>query len=99
MIRGIAKQSVRFLIDNFVTPYLDKSFADMCEVMQGADVAVISSLAVPARIAAAKLGVPVASVLLSPCLTSRRRSLGIFWKRRGCRASGACSGRAPPARL
>ncbi len=61
----IAK-SPRVLIERAITPYLDVSYADSCEVMEGADLAVTSSFAFAGRIAAEKLGILTATLLLSP---------------------------------
>ena len=60
-------KSPYLLIDRAIAPYLEETYADLCEVMQGADLAVTSSFAFAARIAAEKLGVPTATLLLPPC--------------------------------
>jgi rhamnosyltransferase subunit B len=54
------------LIDRAIAPYLEETYADFCEIMQSADLAIISSFAFAARIAAEKFGVPTATLLLSP---------------------------------
>jgi len=54
------------LINRLITPYLEHAYADLCGVMQGTDLAVTSSFAFAARIAAEKLGVRTATLLLAP---------------------------------
>jgi UDP:flavonoid glycosyltransferase YjiC (YdhE family) len=54
------------LIDRAIAPYLNETYEDLCGIMQGADLSVTSSFAFAARIAAEKLGVRTATLLLSP---------------------------------
>ncbi len=79
-VTSITKSSTDFIIGHTITPYLEQSYADLCKVMQGADLAVTSSFAMVARIAAEKLGVPSATLLLSPCTFFSAEEPGHFFE-------------------
>jgi rhamnosyltransferase subunit B len=64
----IRKLSARFIIDKAVTPYLERSYEDLCEAMRGASLVVAIHFSFVARIAAEKLGLPVVSLLVTPCV-------------------------------
>jgi rhamnosyltransferase subunit B len=66
--RQVMRSSTTFIIDKAVTPYVERSFADLSDAMQDADLVVASSFSLVARVAAEKLGLPVVSLLLSPCV-------------------------------
>jgi UDP:flavonoid glycosyltransferase YjiC (YdhE family) len=68
LVRQVAKASTVFIVEKAILPYLEQSFEDLTEAMRGADLVVGSSFAIVARLAAAKLGLPVVSLLLSPCV-------------------------------
>lgn len=66
--RRIARRGVAHLVETMITPYLDQTYEDLCEVLSGAELVIASSLSFAARLAAEKLQLPTASVLLSPLL-------------------------------
>lgn len=68
VIRQVMRSSTTFIIEKAVTPYVERSYADLIDAMQGADLVVASSFSLVARVAAEKLGLPVVSLLLSPCV-------------------------------
>ena len=65
-VRGLARNSLTFIIGKVMVPYADRTYAEMCEVLRGADLVVGSIMTVSARLAAAKLGVRTATLLLAP---------------------------------
>ena len=67
-VRQVMRSSTTLIIDKAVTPYVERSYADLLDAMQGADLVVASSFSLVARVAAEKLGLPVVSLLLSPCV-------------------------------
>jgi UDP:flavonoid glycosyltransferase YjiC (YdhE family) len=68
VIRQVMRSSTTFIIEKAVTPYAERSYADLLDAMQGADLVVASSFSLVARVAAEKVGLPVVSLLLSPCV-------------------------------
>ena len=84
-------KSPYLLIDRAITPYLEDTYADLCEVMQGADLAVISSFAFAARIAAEKLGFPRRWCSWRLVPSSLPRTLPISSSCPGCPGSGSSS--------
>jgi rhamnosyltransferase subunit B len=66
VVRKIARSAAAFIVDKVVTPYIERSYADLACAMQGADLVVTSSFSVVARLAAEKLRLPTVSLLLSP---------------------------------
>jgi rhamnosyltransferase subunit B len=65
LLAGFTK-SPFLIIQRVIEPYLEHAYSDLCEVMRGADLVVTSSYAFAARIAAEKLHLPTATLLLSP---------------------------------
>ena len=65
-VRGLARDSLTFIIGKVMVPYADRTYDEMCEVLRGADLVVGSIMTVSARLAAAKLGVCTATLLLAP---------------------------------
>lgn len=68
IVRKIMQSGTKFIVEKVVMPYVERSYENLCEAMRGADLVVASSLSLVARIAAEKLGLPVVSLLLSPCV-------------------------------
>jgi len=66
-VRGLARNSLTFIIRKVLVPYADRTYEEMCEVLRGADLVVGSILTVSARLAAAKLGLRTATLVLAPC--------------------------------
>ncbi|MBB3890554.1 UDP:flavonoid glycosyltransferase YjiC (YdhE family) [Phenylobacterium haematophilum] len=64
--RHVMRSSTTFLIKNSVTPYAERSYADLLDAMRDADLVVASSFSIVARVAAEKRRLPVVSLLLSP---------------------------------
>ncbi len=97
LVSGLAK-SPYFLVQRIVEPYLEQTYTDLCEVMRGADLAVTSSYAFASRIAAEKLGLPTATLLLSPIAFCSAEDPPHFfelpWLPRFRRLFGFCATRA-----
>jgi UDP:flavonoid glycosyltransferase YjiC (YdhE family) len=68
IVRQVVRSSTTFIVEKTVAPYADESYADFLAAMQGAELVVASSFSLVARVAAEKLGLPVMSLLLSPCV-------------------------------
>ena len=68
IVRQVMRSSTTLIIDKAVTPYVERSYADLLDAMRGAELVVASSFSLVARVAAEKLGLPVVSLLLSPCV-------------------------------
>jgi rhamnosyltransferase subunit B len=68
LARKLMTKHLEFMIETTVTPYLDQAFADLKEIMAGADLVVASSLDLAGRLVAEKFDIPLVSVLLSPML-------------------------------
>ena len=67
-VRQVMRSSSTLIIDKAVMPYVERSYADLSDAMRGANLVVASSFSLVARVAAEKLGLPVVSLLLSPCV-------------------------------
>jgi rhamnosyltransferase subunit B len=65
---ALVRRGPNFIFDTMIAPYLTETYPDLAEIVEGAEMVVASSFAVPARFAAEAFGVPLASVLLSPVL-------------------------------
>lgn len=68
LVRQVTRSNTIYLIDKVIIPYAEQTFEDLCAAMQGADLVMASSFALIARLAIAKLKLPSASLLLSPCV-------------------------------
>lgn len=68
IIRGLTRSGIRFIIDKAITPYLERSYEDLCDAMRGAGLVVAGNSSIVARITAEKLGLPVVSLVNCPCV-------------------------------
>lgn len=68
LAQKLMTQSLKFLIDTTITPYLEETYADLNKVMIDAEVVVVSSFNFMGRLVAEKHDIPLVSVLLSPML-------------------------------
>jgi rhamnosyltransferase subunit B len=68
LARKLMTKDLEFMIETTITPYLDQAFADLKEIMAGADLVVASTLDLAGRLVSEKLDIPLVSVLLSPML-------------------------------
>jgi rhamnosyltransferase subunit B len=66
LVADVAKSGITALIDAWITPYMEETYADLIAVMTGADLVVASTCSIVARLAQAKLGLPSVSLLLAP---------------------------------
>jgi rhamnosyltransferase subunit B len=66
LVADVAKSRFSVLIDAWITPYIEETYADLIAVMTGADLVAASTCSIVARLAQAKLGLPSVSLLLSP---------------------------------
>lgn len=68
LVRGMTRSSTKFILERAIIPYLDDTYADLQAAARGADLIVPSNFSLVARVVAAKLGLPVMSLVLSPCV-------------------------------
>lgn len=66
VITKLTRSGIEFIIDKAITPYLERSYQDLCDAMKGASLVVAANMAIVARITAEKLGLPIVSLVNCP---------------------------------
>jgi rhamnosyltransferase subunit B len=68
LARCLMTRGLEYLTETTINPYLDQTFADLSEIIAGAELVIAGSFSFVGRIAAEKHQVPFVSILLSPML-------------------------------
>jgi len=55
LMREAAGGAMPFLINTMIAPYLEQTYSDLCDAMNGAELVVASTMSIVARLAVAKL--------------------------------------------